>query len=278
MPTNKTEGFLVLLSIIVPCFNDGNFLLSAIDSIEKYAPIDREVIIINDGSTETQTLEVLTTLKKVGYQVINQAHIGVSHARNAGISQAQGKYILALDADNLITAEFLVKAIDFLELNPKVGIVYGSFQTFGLKSIYYPAKSFNLYSLLRKNYLDTYAVFRKQVWVDCQGYDSNLMGLEDWEFWINAAKNHWQFHALPDLAFYYRIKEPSKSLLHRCMQENIRIGLESYILKKHIDLYQKYYFPRLWIKTHIAYLKIIAYVFSQFPQLSFLRKTKYFVN
>src|SRR5262249_16474306 len=95
------------LSVIVPCRDDGQFLIEAIASFERVAPKTCELIVVNDGSTELRTLEILKILRDAGYRVLDQENQGLSSARNAGISQASGRYILPLDADNRLRAGFV---------------------------------------------------------------------------------------------------------------------------------------------------------------------------
>src|SRR5215471_17295620 len=88
------------LSVIIPCRDDGQFLIEAIASFERVAPKNCELIVVDDGSTDLRTLEVLKILRDAGYCVLDQANHGLSGARNAGISLARGRYIFPLDADN----------------------------------------------------------------------------------------------------------------------------------------------------------------------------------
>lgn len=83
-----------IVSIIIPCYNYGHFIAETIASVEKCDPRLYELIIINDGSTDLQTCEILRDLEEKGYRVINQENKGVSAARNTGIAAAAGKYIL----------------------------------------------------------------------------------------------------------------------------------------------------------------------------------------
>ena len=90
------------VSIVIPSYNLGTFLRETIASIEAVrTPSLREVIIVDDGSTDPTTLEVLKDLEKGQYLVMRQPNRGVGAARNAGIQVAQGEFILPVDSDNL---------------------------------------------------------------------------------------------------------------------------------------------------------------------------------
>src|SRR5262245_16412104 len=104
-----------LISIIIPCFNQGHFLKDALLSLEKCDKNLFEIIIINDGSTDESTNRYLRELSDQGLHVIFQNNTGLGQARNNGIMEAKGKYILPLDSDNKIRPEYLIKAIEILE-------------------------------------------------------------------------------------------------------------------------------------------------------------------
>lgn len=206
---DATDGKPVDLSVITPCYNQGVFLIDAIASVERVAPPNTELIIINDGSRDQQTLEILESLKKAGYFVFDQKNAGLSAARNQGISLARGRYVLPLDDDNRIRDGYIEEAIKVLDSNPLVGVVYGDRQDFGWYHKTQIVPEFDLFSLLKRNFIDACAVLRKQVWLDCGGYDTDLTALEDWELWIAAAERGWNFHHLPFVAFDYRVRPGS---------------------------------------------------------------------
>ena len=208
-PDRPTETGPIDVSIVTPCYNQGVFLVEAIASVERFAPPNCELIIVNDGSCDQQTLEILDTLKRGGYFIVDQQNLGLSAARNAAISMARGRYILPLDDDNRIRANFIEDAKRALDASPEIGVVYGDRSDFGLYSGAHEIPEFDLVTILRMNYIDACAVFRRQMWTDCGGYDSQMSPMEDWELWIHAAERGWLFHHLHYLTFDYRIRPGS---------------------------------------------------------------------
>src|SRR4051812_38389489 len=104
------------VSIVIPCYNLGGFLRETIDSIEKArTPSLREVIIVDDGSTESATIAVLADMERSGHTVIRQSNQGVSAARNHGIRVASGEYILPVDSDNRIRDLYLRDGVRLLD-------------------------------------------------------------------------------------------------------------------------------------------------------------------
>src|SRR5262245_33102094 len=123
---NQVKNTDPVLSIVIPCYNQGNYLKEALDSVEMYdGNYLYEIIIINDGSTEVDTIRILGELREKGYTILNQNNQGLSMARNNGIAFAKGKFFLPLDADNKIRPAYIEKGIAILEKNSNVGVVYG---------------------------------------------------------------------------------------------------------------------------------------------------------
>src|SRR6266542_3718389 len=89
-----------LVSVIIPCYNYGEYLHDAIASVLAQELHDTEIIVVDDGSTDSNTRAVISALGTPRTRVIVQANAGLSRARNAGIKAARGKYICCLDADD----------------------------------------------------------------------------------------------------------------------------------------------------------------------------------
>ena len=121
-----TDPESIDISVIVPCYNHGQFVREAIHSVEASRGVRFEVIVVDDASTDERTLEVMAGLRRDGYRVIrHEANQGVAAARNTGIAQARGRFILPLDADNRIRPDYLRLGVTILDHAPRVGVVYG---------------------------------------------------------------------------------------------------------------------------------------------------------
>lgn len=201
------------VSVVIPCFNHGEFLPEAIASVEQCERASYELIIVNDGSTDEQTCKTIGDLQAAGYRVIQQTNQGLAAARNAGIQAANGAYVLPLDADNRIRPNYISKAVEILEANPQVSVVYGRPHYFGDAPVnpIPEVAAFNLARLLQDNFIDACAVIRKTAWNECGGYDSGMpaLGLEDWDLWLSLAERSHQFFFLDDVVFDYRVRRDS---------------------------------------------------------------------
>lgn len=225
------------LSVIIPCYNQGQLLVEAIASVERTAPERSELLVVNDGSTQPRTLDVLDILRQAGYCIIDQANGGLAAARNNGVRAARGRYILPLDADNRLTPGLVASAIRVLEAEPQIGVVYGDRLEFGSRSGRATVPEFNLEALLWWNFIDACAVWRREIWEASGGYDAGAAVLEDWEFWIAAAKQGWRFCRLSDAAFEYRVRP--NSMLATTDYSRLRASWE-HVLRKHRALYDQH--------------------------------------
>ncbi len=221
-----------IVSIIIPCYNHGAYIDEALQSITDIKATDIEVIIINDGSTDTFTINKLKELQQKGYHVINQQNQGLSAARNNGISVAKGKYILPLDSDNRLHQNYLTKAIAILDQNADADIVYGDTQFFGAKEQFVEVGPFDFGNMLIDNRIDACALYRKSVWEAVKGYDPSMPRMihEDWEFWMHAYVAGKKFYYLNELCFYYRWLPASMS---RGITPEMLADSRHYIYSKH---------------------------------------------
>lgn len=230
------------VSVIVPCYNYGHFIRETIKSVEQCDAESYELIIVDDGSTEASTRDVLNTLKAEGYNVIFQENKGVAAARNTGIAAAKGEYVLPLDSDDKINPSYLPLAVEMLEKNPEIGVVYGRAEFFGSKQGEWKLPAYETERLLIYNYIYVSAVYRKKIWEACGGYDTDqqIDGWEDWDFWISVAEKGWKFVQLDEIVFHYRIHEASKMEPHRA-KEQVPVEIQRYIISKHSEFYRGHF-------------------------------------
>ncbi|HNP68249.1 MAG TPA: glycosyltransferase [Aequorivita sp.] len=201
-----------LLSIVIPCYNMGAYIKEAVDSISTFQNSNKiELIIVNDGSTQEETLRVLEELEKEGFCVLHQENEGLAMARNNGIALSKGDYIIPLDADNKIRPEFISTAIETFSKNNDVDIIYSDAAYFGEKTGRWTVGKFHFPKLLMANYIDACACYKRSVWEKLGGYDKDMpvMGSEDWDFWLRAHLKGFNFIYIPEILFDYRVRTDS---------------------------------------------------------------------
>uniref|UniRef100_UPI0040481146 glycosyltransferase family 2 protein n=1 Tax=Mariniflexile sp. TaxID=1979402 RepID=UPI0040481146 len=182
---------LNLVSIIVPCYNQAQYLDEALESVLSQTYENWECIIVDDGSPDnTNEIVQKWVEKEARFIYLKKENGGLSSARNAGISKANGEFILPLDADDKIGADYVTLAIEAFELDTSLKVVYCQAKMFGIEESIVGLKPFSLYDLSKKNMIFCSALYRKKEWEIVKGYDDRMIyGLEDWEFWIAILKN-----------------------------------------------------------------------------------------
>ncbi len=221
-----------LITIIIPCYNMADLLAETVESVEKvYDKNIHEVIIIDDGSTDARTNEILDSI--TGHQVIRKKNEGLARARNTGIARAKGEYLIFLDSDNLLTDGYLTKGVEILNRHPEVDIVYGESEIFGEGGGLWFTKSFDLQTLMCYNYIDACSLVRKKIFDELGGFDDRMpvMGMEDWEMWLRAAFNGKKFHYLEGVVIQkYRVRADS---MIRKVDKKKRDAVFAYLQQKH---------------------------------------------
>lgn len=224
-----------LISVVIPCFNDGLFLPETIEKLKAQTYPHFEIIVVNDGSTDSVTLDVLTNLSRQNIKVLHKENGRMSSARNYGVQHASGRLIAALDADDYFHPQFFEKAIAILDKDADVAVVTSYIQLFGqVKKIAKP-RGGTEYNFLFSNQCPACAMVRKRCWDTVGGYDEEMKnGYEDWEFYIRITQKGWRVHVIPEILFYYRQTEKST---HKNFTLPNRAALVSYIVDKHKDWY-----------------------------------------
>ncbi len=235
--TRETSHEHHLFSVVVTCYNDGAFIVEAIQSVEKSTYPNIEIIIVDDHSSDKDTLLKLDELEKKGYVVLRkESNLGVSDSRNEGIARIRGNYVLTLDADDLIHPAYLEKAMQ--QFNKGYTVVYCNVKNFGKINSIRIAPEFSIPLLLTGNFVASCSAFTKEMWKLAGGFDVNMKCYEDWEFWVNLCGKGGKFIHINDVLFEYRRKV--NSLNSKCEDPQTRAQTVEYVCKKHTSLYQQY--------------------------------------
>ncbi len=227
-----------LISIIIPCYNDAKFIEQAVDSVINQTHLEKEIIVVDDGSN-IDTKVVLEKLKPKIDLLITQENLGQSSARNNGIKQAKGDFILVLDSDDYFEKTFCKKALDLIEKNNEIKIVtcFANliFKNTRYNYVYKPQGG-SVSNFLSSNNALGSAMFKKSDWLQCGGYDESMTkGFEDWEFYINLLKTGGVAEVIPEELYNYRKRDGTTT----SRANNVKYQLIRYIYSKHSDVIGK---------------------------------------
>ena len=237
------------VSIIIPCYNQSGYLPEAVASVIAQTFSNWEIFIINDGSpddTNRVAQHLINIYPKYRINLIEKPNGGVADARNIGIHAAHGRYILPLDADDKLHPQMLEKTVALLESDPNIDIVYTDLQQFGISNQLIRAADYDFSQLVRNNQLNYCSLYKREIWDTVGGYDPNICGYEDWDFWISCGKKGYIARRLPEPLFFYRVKEVS--LFTEAFKRDSE--LRAQIILNHLELYDQTVVE--WAKTILA--------------------------
>lgn len=208
------------ITVIIPCFNEGPLLREAVASIDESEPV--EVIVIDDHSTDPETLKVLDQVEADGARVLRHTeNQGVAIARNDGFAASTCPYIFPLDADDLAVPGSMTRMATTLEEHPEAAVCFGDFEEYrpnptGLarvRLIRAVPERLDPFRITYTNEFPPTALYRKEVLEEVGGWEDpsgEISGYEDWDLWMKLAENGMQgVHAgVGVLVYRYRIDEP----------------------------------------------------------------------
>ena len=193
-----------MLTVVIPLYNQGQYIREALQSLELQTFSDFETLIVDDGSDDQNTREVIEDLRSEGFRVLQQEKSNVATALNYGISVARGKYICCFAADDRLEPTYFEKCLCLLESNAGLAFAYSLVRTFGDENRIWITEPFDLRILLEYNHICATAVLRKAVWEQVGGFDRLMDGYEDWDFWIKAGEAGFRGALIPEILFNYR--------------------------------------------------------------------------
>lgn len=186
------------VSIIIPCYKQAHWLKDAIESCLFQTVPPLEIIVVNDGSPDN-TSEVARQYKQV--KLIEKENGGLSSARNAGIKEAKGKYILTLDADDKLHPDFIKKTIGLDDIVGTAQQEFGDSNTLWHPPHKHPTHA----NFIPNNCINCCSIYLKEIWEKVGGYDESMRkGYEDWFFWMKAVKLGYKVTTIDEPLFYYR--------------------------------------------------------------------------
>lgn len=206
----------VVVSIVIPCYNYEHYIEYAIRSaLGQDCSAKFEVIVVNDGSSDG-SLEIVSKFKDV-ITIIDQKNNGVAEARNAGIRASKGRYIVCLDADDMMLPSYISRLLPIIEKDVSIGIVYGGLNLISrdgtrLRKGTWPVPFSATSQLNGQNCIPSVSMFRKDLWSRVGGYRQRYAPSEDAEFFLRIiASGYRALQVTTDPVYDYRIHDESQS-------------------------------------------------------------------
>jgi glycosyltransferase involved in cell wall biosynthesis len=235
------------VSIVVPCYNSGQFLDGLMDSLAAQTFRNFEIVIVNDGSTEQVTLDKLNSLRAT-VRVIDQENRFLPGARNTGFREARAPLVLPLDCDDRIDPTYLAETVAAMgRAAPNVGFAYTYMRLTGAVEGIFKTR-FDCFDQLFINRLPYCMLFRKTAWAAVNGYDETMrQGSEDWEFSIRLVQTGFRGVEIAKPLLAYAVR-PEGMLLSKTahLQGTMWLCIRS----KHAALYRLPTLLKQWRDTN----------------------------
>jgi glycosyltransferase involved in cell wall biosynthesis len=197
------------ITVVITCFDYGAFLCESVQSTLSQEGGEPRVVVLDDGSTDPQTLVELERLPS-RVKLVRQANAGVAAARNAALRHAETPYALILDADDRLVADALRRLRAPLEAEPTLGFTYGIMRFFGAWEGVLKMPPYDPYRLLFRHNIGSAGLIRRQLLDDVGGFDPAFAGYEDWEFWLHALECGWRGRRVEQVTLLYRRHAPAR--------------------------------------------------------------------
>jgi len=195
------------VSVITPYYNTEAFFVETLVSLQAQTLQNWEWIIVDDGSTDKESVERLTRAveKDERIRIVRQENAGPGAARNTGYRHASGRLICLLDSDDMFEPTYLEKCVWFLDSNPEFAFCNAYSVVFGNQNFLHAAGFERGKIHLQANVGPPISVIRHAAYADCGGFDESIrFGHEDWDFWLAMAKaGHWGY-TIPEYLQWYR--------------------------------------------------------------------------
>ena len=230
------------VSVIISCYNLGQYLDEAVGSVLAQTFQDFEILIVDDGSTDPLTQTLMASYAAPKTRVIRTPHRGLAAARNTGIAEASGKYLCALDADDRLLPTFFEQTVRVLGDNPQFAFCSSWLRTFGEEQWDWTPATCDLPALLWENTVLTAALVRRSVVVELGAYDTAMpeQGDEDWDLWLRLVAAGHRGTILPEILFEYRRRPGSMSTVSWYGSAHLPL------LRYRVEKFRELYATHLW--------------------------------
>jgi glycosyltransferase involved in cell wall biosynthesis len=190
-----------LVSVVIPCYNQAHFLSEAIESVLSQSYPRFEIVVVDDGSTDN-TSEVASSYPPEKVRLVRQENRGLSAARNAGLAESKGEYVVFLDADDRLLPDALEVGVRELEAHPQCAFVSGHIRRIAADGSPLRTPPQALHSahlegdhyarLLRYNYIWTpgSVMFRRTVFDSVGGFDPSVNATADWDLYLRVMRRY----------------------------------------------------------------------------------------
>ena len=222
------------IAVVVTCFDLGRTLEESLESVAAQSRAADEVVVVDDGSTDLYTRQVLARLARSGVRVFQMKHAGVSSARNLGARATSAPYLVFLDGDDRLDPRYLERLGNELDENPELDFVSSQMTSFGATVGTWTPPEPSLIRSLTDGVVHIASVLRRTAFDRAGGFDEAFLAHEDMEFWTRLVATGARGRVLHEPLFHYRVRPDSN--YGRAVQPAAHRDLMGRLYQKHADL------------------------------------------
>ena len=208
-PTQEGGNMLNLspVAVIIPCHNYGHYLAECIESVLTQTRVPQEIVVVDDASTDS-TAEIAASLADNDVHYLRGEWNNVGESRNAGAAATNAPYLLFLDADDFLSADYIEKCLEKMQ-DPTAAVAYGHPVRFGNRNHFVPVPEYDREVMMKRNFISSHAMIRRQAFDMVGGYRACHFTHEDWDLYRRVLQFQWKA-ARADTHLYYRAHDDSK--------------------------------------------------------------------
>lgn len=190
------------ISVIIPLYQHSHTIYHSWQTILSQTLCPAEVVIVDDGSTDNPKL-VLEKIKKEGQEnnilvkIFSQTNAGANSARNLGLKNSTGEYVIFWDADTIANPKMLEKMLAALKHSPNASYAYSGFK-FGVKTM--GGIKFDVEKLRQNNFVDITSLIKRSG-LPSNGLDESLKRFQDWDLWLTMLENNKTGVLVPEILY-----------------------------------------------------------------------------
>ncbi|HEX4805277.1 MAG TPA: glycosyltransferase [Conexibacter sp.] len=222
-------------AVVITCYELGRTLPEAVDSVLAQTAPAEEIVVVDDGSTDVLTVQVLAWLEahEPRVRVIRAEHGGAAHARNVGIAATSAPFVVLLDGDDAFEPTYLEQASGVLREREDLVFVCCALQAFGRASYRWKPPPYTVAEALGRGacgHIST--VFRRELWSEGAGFDAALPAYEDVDFWLGALRRGLRGVILDEALVRYRVRQGSR--YHSAIVRDAYLPAKQLLIDKHL--------------------------------------------
>ena len=221
------------IAVVVSCHNLGRTLEEAVASVHAQTRRPAELVIVDDGSDDVLTLQVLAELEGADERVIRTANRGVSAARNTGIGATTAPLLVLLYADDVLEPAYLEAAASRLESEPELAFVSCAMRGFGAADYVWSPPRPELVEAVSRGVVHASSMFRREMWQAVGGFDESLSAYEEMDFWTTVLEHGFEGAVLAEPLLRYRVRPDS--MYHGAIRPDHHVRLMRRFYAKHGD-------------------------------------------